>query len=161
MPGFYRAVAKPRAYLLLPVELGVREESRCRRWQIPPRFARTKQSRDERGRVSRSGFTFMRHALYLERTQQLVRGCNVAATFAMGVNDSTPTVPCEGAAQERVKTVVAASNSSRATGTPHNVLVSVALLLAVLGSGTPVGEVTVAVFESDPVSDALIVPLAL
>ena len=28
-----------------------REESRCRRWQIPSRFARTKQSRDERGRA--------------------------------------------------------------------------------------------------------------
>jgi hypothetical protein len=56
--GFYRAVAKPRAYLLRPGELAVREESRYRGWQTPSRFARTKQSRDERGRVSRNGFNF-------------------------------------------------------------------------------------------------------
>jgi hypothetical protein len=77
------------------------------------------------------------------------------------INDPAPAVPCEGAAQERVKTGALASNSSRVSGTPHNVSISVALLLAVLGSGTPAGDVTVVVFESDPVADALIVPLAL
>jgi hypothetical protein len=39
--------------------------------------------------------------------------------------------------------------------------VSVALLLAVLGSGTLFGEVTVAVSEIDPVAELLIVPVAL
>jgi len=47
MAGLYQSVAKSRAYLLLPVVLAVREESCCRRWQIPSRFARTKQLRDE------------------------------------------------------------------------------------------------------------------
>src|SRR6478672_5930161 len=40
----------------------------------------------------------MRHALYLERTQQFVRTHNVAATFAMSVNDPTPTISGNGAA---------------------------------------------------------------
>ena len=39
--------------------------------------------------------------------------------------------------------------------------VSVALLLAVLGSGTLFGEVTVTVSEIDPVAELLIVPVAL
>jgi hypothetical protein len=40
----------------------------------------------------------MRHALYLERTQQFVRTPNVAATFAMSVNDPTPTIRSNGTA---------------------------------------------------------------
>jgi hypothetical protein len=40
----------------------------------------------------------MRHALYLERTQQFVRTHNVAATFAMSVNDPTPTIRSNGTA---------------------------------------------------------------
>ena len=72
MLGFYPAVAKLRAYLLRPVGSAAREKSRCRRWQIPSRFARTKQSRDERGGVSRSGFNF--HASRaLSRTHSAVR----------------------------------------------------------------------------------------
>jgi len=39
--------------------------------------------------------------------------------------------------------------------------VSVAVLLAVFGSGTLLGELTVTVSEIDPVVDALIVPLVL
>ena len=39
--------------------------------------------------------------------------------------------------------------------------VSVALLLAVFGSGTLFGEVTVAVSEIDPVAELLMVPVAL
>ena len=42
--------------------------------------------------------TFVRHALYLERTQQFVRMDNIAATFAMGVNDPTPAISGNGAA---------------------------------------------------------------
>jgi len=42
--------------------------------------------------------TFMRHALYLERTQQFARTHNVAATFAMSVNDPTPTIRSNGTA---------------------------------------------------------------
>jgi hypothetical protein len=64
MVGFYRSVAKPRVYLLLSVGLAVREESRRRRWQIQSRFARTKQSRNERERVSRHALTFMLYALH-------------------------------------------------------------------------------------------------
>ncbi len=41
------------------------------------------------------------------------------------------------------------------------VSVSVALLLAKLGSITPFGGVTVAVSESVPVADELIVPIAM
>ena len=40
----------------------------------------------------------MRHALYLERTQQFARTHNVAATFAMSVNDLTPGVRRDGTA---------------------------------------------------------------
>src|SRR5438067_8497084 len=69
MVGFYRSVAKPRVYLLLSVGLAVREESRRRRWQIQSRFARTKQSRNERERVSRHGFNF--HALRAPHTALL------------------------------------------------------------------------------------------
>ena len=43
----------------------------------------------------------------------------------------------------------------------QRVSVSVAVLLTVLGSVTPFGEVTVAVFEIEPVADALMVPVAL
>ena len=43
----------------------------------------------------------------------------------------------------------------------YSVSVSVALLLARLGSGTPPGEVTLALFEIEPVADALMVPVAL
>ena len=43
----------------------------------------------------------------------------------------------------------------------HSVSVSVALLLAVFGSVTPLGAVTVAVSEIEPVAEALIVPVAL
>ncbi len=42
-----------------------------------------------------------------------------------------------------------------------SVSVSVALLLAKLGSVTPLGAVTVAVSESVPVADGLIVPVAM
>ena len=43
----------------------------------------------------------------------------------------------------------------------YSVSVSVALLLAVFGSSTPVGAVTVAVSEIEPVAEALMVPVAL
>jgi len=43
----------------------------------------------------------------------------------------------------------------------HNVLVSVALLLAVFGSVTRLGVVTVAVFEIEPLAEAPMVPVAL
>ena len=43
----------------------------------------------------------------------------------------------------------------------HSVSVSVALLFAVFGSVTPLGAVTVAVSEIEPVAEALIVPVAL
>ena len=43
----------------------------------------------------------------------------------------------------------------------QSVSVSVALLLAGIGSVTPLGTVTVAVLEMEPVADALIVPVAL
>ena len=43
----------------------------------------------------------------------------------------------------------------------HSVSVSVALLLDVIGSVTPLGEVTVAVFEIELVAAALMVPVAL
>jgi hypothetical protein len=45
--------------------------------------------------------------------------------------------------------------------TVYSESVSVALLLAVLGSGTLFGEVTVAVSEIDSVAELLIVPVAL
>ena len=47
MLGFDRAVAEQRAYLLRPVGSAAREKTCCRGWQIPPRFARTEQARDE------------------------------------------------------------------------------------------------------------------
>src|SRR5437773_453847 len=43
----------------------------------------------------------------------------------------------------------------------QSVSVSVALLFAVFGSVTPLGAVTVAVSEIEPVAEALIVPVAL
>ena len=43
----------------------------------------------------------------------------------------------------------------------YNVSVSVALLLALFGSVTPLGAVIVAVSEIEPVADAVIVPVAL
>ena len=43
----------------------------------------------------------------------------------------------------------------------HNVLVSVAPLLAVFGSVTRLGVVTVAVFEIEPLAEAPMVPVAL
>jgi hypothetical protein len=43
----------------------------------------------------------------------------------------------------------------------QSVSVSVALLLAGVGSVTPLGTVTVAVLEMEPVADALTVPVAL
>ena len=43
----------------------------------------------------------------------------------------------------------------------HSVSVSEALLFAVFGSVTPLGAVTVAVSEIEPVAEALIVPVAL
>ena len=47
MLGFYRAVAKLRAYFLRPVGLAARKKACWRWWQIPSRFARTEQARDE------------------------------------------------------------------------------------------------------------------
>jgi hypothetical protein len=43
----------------------------------------------------------------------------------------------------------------------YSVSVSVALLLAVFGSVTPLGAATVAVSEMEPVVEALMVPVAL
>lgn len=43
----------------------------------------------------------------------------------------------------------------------HNVSLSVAVLLAVFGSVTRLGVVTVAVFEIEPLAEALMVPVAL
>jgi hypothetical protein len=43
----------------------------------------------------------------------------------------------------------------------YKVSVAVALLLAVFGSSTPAGAVTVAVFEIEPAAEALIMPAAL
>ena len=40
----------------------------------------------------------MRHALYLERTQAVRQNAQLAATFAMGVNDPTPAISGNGAA---------------------------------------------------------------
>lgn len=54
---------------------------------------------------------------------------------------------------------ISAGNSARMLS--HSESVSVAVLLALLGSVAPIGEVTVAVFEREPVTVALIVPLAL
>ena len=47
MLGFYRAVARLRAYFLRPVGSAAREKACWRWWQIPSRFARTEQARDE------------------------------------------------------------------------------------------------------------------
>ena len=63
MLGFYRAVAKPRAYLLRPVGLTAREKTCCRWWQIPSRFARTEQS-DEGQERGCHGFYFTRIKLF-------------------------------------------------------------------------------------------------
>src|SRR5439155_25523179 len=60
MVGLYRSVAKPRAYLLPPVGLAVRDGSRCRGWQIPSRFARTLAEGAMSARVGHR-LTFTRH----------------------------------------------------------------------------------------------------
>jgi hypothetical protein len=51
------------------------------------------------GAERQPGVERLRHALYLERAQQLVRMDNIAATIsAMGVNNPTPAIPGNGAA---------------------------------------------------------------
>src|SRR5207237_5040490 len=47
MFGFYRAVAKQRAYLQRAIGSAAREKASRRWWQIPSRFARTEPARDE------------------------------------------------------------------------------------------------------------------
>ena len=46
MLGFYRVVAKLRAYLLRPVGSAAREKACWQWWEIPSRLARTKPARD-------------------------------------------------------------------------------------------------------------------
>src|SRR5438477_12394501 len=58
MLGFYRAVARLRAYPLRPVGSAAREKACWRWWQIQSRFASTERARDEgreRTRLIQSG----------------------------------------------------------------------------------------------------------